>query len=101
MLGQPRGLRASGRKVCEAAEVGRLLCLQSTWSQSLQQGHTGHMGQDNCFQAEQPNHCPARIKAQTKEQLPLPSILRPTAARGSVALITAQGRRLSAPSAPH
>lgn len=60
-------------------------CACRALGESLQQGDTGHMGQDNCFQAKQPNHCPARIKAQTKEQLPLPSVLRATGARGSVA----------------
>lgn len=41
------------------------------------------MVQDNCFQAKQQNHCPASIKAQTKEQLPLFSFLKTIQSKGA------------------
>lgn len=49
----------------------------------LQRGVARHMVQDNCFQAKQQNHCPASIKAQTKEQLPLFSFLKTIQSKGA------------------
>jgi len=57
-------------------------CLQTTLSQTLQQEDVRPMFKDNCFQAKEQKRYPASIKAQTKEQLPPSSVLKPNWSEG-------------------